>query len=323
MHAKLCYPKLCYKYICGIINLHRIPFINRLIPRLIRILPPPRPANILHKLRPRRPRHVPNSRITHRTRMLQHPEAEIQRLRAIAGIRRETHVVADRVRDFLLDVADHDEGLVVGETVVADGRRVDIEALEPGIFSRGAAGDGGDFAAAVLAGFKEVDTLITEGGGHGGEGLVEDDDVWSMDDGTEEEDDALLGGVELSESDRVGVFHVVVGWNVGLVASKDFREQVLGRGRDPGRVFLGGDRGVGVELCFEEAQGCAYVEVSLVVQFRFGEEGLGKGGLDRLTDAQLTREEGMDLGGGVTHAGLKLEKRNGWFAGFGKSRASE
>ena len=113
--------------------------------------------------------------------MLQHPESEIQRFRAIARIRRETHIVADRVRNFLLDVADHDEGLVIGETVVTDGGRVDVEALKPGIFSRGAAGDGGDFAAAVLAGFEEVDALIAERSGHGREGLVEDDDVWSVD----------------------------------------------------------------------------------------------------------------------------------------------
>ena len=113
--------------------------------------------------------------------MLQHPEAEIQRLRAIAGIRRETHIVTDRVRDFLFHVADHDEGLVVGETVVTDGGWVDVETFQPGIFSRGAAGDGGDFAAAVLAGFEEVDALIAERSGHGREGLVEDDDVWSVD----------------------------------------------------------------------------------------------------------------------------------------------
>lgn len=220
---------------------------------------------------------LPSTRLIQRLLILHLPEAEIQRLRTLHALRGQTHVVAHAVGDFLPVVADHDEGLVVGQTEVANVRLISVVAAQPVLFeaAAGAAGGRGSAIAGVFASFEEVDAFVAHRGGHAGEGFVEDDDVRFVDERADEEDDALLGGVELAEEGGVRVFDVELDWReYGAGASDE---------GDPGEMFsvfnrhswgflLGGDGGVGVELGLEVAEGSAHVEVTVVVQGGFREE---------------------------------------------------
>ena len=162
-----------------------------------------------------------------------------------------------------------------------------------------------------FAGLKEGDAFVSCGGMHAGECLVEDDDIWFMDEGADKEDDALLGGTELSEGHCVSIVDVVVCWEVGLllhaVRKADVWEGFAGFAFNGRWDFFGGC-GVRVKFSFEEAEGGADIEVAVVIKFGSGEESVCEGGLDGLADCQLAGEEGVDFGGGVTHAGLELEE---------------
>lgn len=166
-----------------------------------------------------RPSSFPNLGITHRRRALQSNAQERKRWTPVARVRGQSDEMAHAVGDLFLDVADHDQRLVLGQAAVPDFLlRWWLVVVSDGDVDFGvSARCRHALGVAQLAGFEEMEALVAEEGRHTGEGFVEDDDVGFVDDGAEEEDDALLGGVEVAEGDVIGPLDVIVWGNEAVL----------------------------------------------------------------------------------------------------------
>ena len=172
----------------------------------------------------------------------------------------------------------HERG-VVHEAAVADVLAVRVDAKGLG-----------------LAPGEEEHALVADPGVHAAKGLVQDDQVRLLDDGAEEEQDALGDEGGVAETQGVGP--------VDAVGKAIVDDPLLGVEKD-------GPGGEGrVQFGFEPSQTGVHGDVAVVRQAWCPEESVGPSALQGLAYGKVAGEEGMDLRRALTYARLDVENGN-------------
>lgn len=154
---------------------------------------------------------------------------------------------------------------------------------------------------------QEEHAFVAQRRVHAAKGFVEDDEVRGLDEGAEEEREALGGEGEVAEPERfrpvgrgVHVEHLV---GVLEEPSAPRVERVRGSGFDGN----GGRCPGGFEVGFEPSKRHVHAHVSLVGELGRGEKSVRPGGLEASAQGKVFREEIMDFGARMTDAGLEVE----------------